>query len=93
VNRRRSTPRVAADADQRSRCSRQECAYWLVSDCERQRLSLAETAMLHEQRLLRLAVCEEGRGVRVALVEIAQQQLATLNANIAALTRRIGGDA
>ena len=92
MNRRRSTPRVAADADQRSRCSRQECAYWLVSDCERQRLSLAETATLHEQRLLRLAVCEEGRGVRVALVEIAQQ-LALLNANIAALSGRIGGDA
>jgi len=67
-------------------------AYWLVSDCERQRLSLSETAMLHEQRMLRVAVCEEGRGVRVALVEIAQQ-LASLNANIAVLTRRIGGDA
>lgn len=67
-------------------------AYWLVSDCERQLLSLAETATLNEQRLLRIAICEEGRGVRVALVEIAQQ-LATLSANIETLTRRIGGEA
>jgi hypothetical protein len=92
VNRRPSTPRVVADVDQRSRRSRQESPYWLVSDCERQRLSLAETAMLHEQRMPRVAVCEEGRGVRVALVEIVQQ-LASLNASIEALTRRSGGDA
>jgi len=92
VNHRRPAPRVTANVDQRSRSTHQEGLYWLVSDSERVRLSLAETATLHEQRLLRIAVCEEGRGVRVALVEIAQH-LATLNANIEALTRRIGGDA
>lgn len=92
MSRRNLTTNVAANVGERSRCTRTEYSYWLVSECERQRLSLAETATLHDQRLLRVAVCEEGRGVRVALVEIAQQ-LATLNTTIEALTGRIGGDA
>ena len=78
--------------DRRQQHTRTDHPYWLVSDFERPHLSPAEIYLLHEQRLLRLAVCEEGKGVRVALVEVAQE-LAALNANLAALTRRIGGDA
>jgi len=69
-----------------------ETPYCLVAHFERPHLSPAEIAMLHEQRMLRVAVCEEGRGIRIALVEIAQQ-LAALNANLTTLNQRIGGGA
>lgn len=85
-------PERAIPSDQRPGHNRPKRLYWLVSDSERRYLSPMEMAELHEQRMLRIAVCEEGRGVRVALVEIAHE-VAKLNSTLAAISARIGGGA